>query len=70
MLLYIILGAIVLITFVVLGVLFYTLSNEGKEKESDKVVPLTNFNQHKNDFPSALPESHTFKVAQDDSEVM
>jgi len=70
MLLYIILGAIVLITFVVLGVLFYTLSNEGKDKEDDKVVPLTNFNQHKNDLPSASHESQTFKASHDDSEVI
>ena len=70
MLLYIILGAIVSITFVVLGILFYTLSNEGKDKEEDKAVPLTNFNQHKNDLPSTSPKSQTFKAPQDDSEVI
>jgi len=70
MLLYIILGAIVLITFVVLGVLFYTLSNEGKSKEDVKAVPVADFNQLKKEVSSGVIEPQMPKVPQNDSDII
>ena len=50
MVLFIILGAVVLIAFVVLGVLFYMLSKEGQKKEEEKAVPVTDLEQLKKEI--------------------
>jgi chromosome segregation ATPase len=51
MVLFIILGAVVLIAIVVLGVLFFMLGNEGKKKEAS-AVPVTDLNQLKKELSS------------------
>jgi chromosome segregation ATPase len=66
MVLFIVLGVIVLITFVVLGVLFYMLGKEGQKEE--KAVPLKDVNQIKKEFSSALLEPQKPKYAADSSE--
>jgi len=58
MVLYIFLGVVVIITFVVLGILFNTLSKEGQQKEDEKVVPLTDFSQLKDEVSLNLPVEH------------
>jgi chromosome segregation ATPase len=66
MVLFIILGVIVLITFVVLGFLFYMLSKEGK-KEEEKAVPVTDLDQLKKELSSgpALLKPQTNKTEDD-----
>ena len=61
MVLFIILGAVVLIAIVVLAVLFFMLNKEGK-KEEEQAVPLTDLNQLKKELSSGLLEPKVSKV--------
>ncbi len=61
MLLLIILGVVVLLTFAVIGSLFFFLSRE-KTKLDDGAVPLTDLNQIKKEFSSGLLEPQTPKM--------
>ena len=55
MILFIILGAVVLIAIAVIGVLFFMLSKEG-QKADEKAVPLTGVDELKKEFSSVLPQ--------------
>jgi len=55
MVLFIVLGIVVLITFFVMGFLFLMLDKEG-QKTDEKAVPLTDLSQLKRDFSSSLLE--------------
>ena len=70
MVFFIILGAVVLITFIVLGILFYTLSKEGQKKDEDKAVPLTDLNQLKKELSSGLLEPQNPQVPKEESEII
>ena len=54
MVLFIILGAVVLIAFAVLGFLFFMLSKEGQKKRMKKLFPLTDLEQLKRELSSGL----------------
>ena len=69
MLLMIILGVVVLVTFVVLGVLFFMLSKEGQHKDDEKVVPLTDLSQLKKEFSSLL-EPQSSKISKIETEII
>jgi len=70
MVLFIILGVVVLITFSVLGVLFYMLNKEGQKKEEEKAVPVTDMEQLKKDLSTQLFEPSDGKVVEKDSEII
>ena len=54
MILFIVLALVVLITFAILGGLFYMLSKEGSDKNEDKAVPLTDLNQFKKELSETV----------------
>lgn len=70
MVLFIILGVIVFITFVVLGVLFYMLSKEGEKNDNDKAVPVTDLDQLRNEISSHLFEQSDSRVVEKGSETI
>ena len=69
MVLFIILGVVVLITFVVLGVLFFMLGKEGQKKKK-KGVPVTDLNQLKKELSSGLFERINPRSSEEDSEII
>lgn len=69
MVLFIILGAVVLITLTVLGFLFYMLEREGQNKDEAKAVPLTDLSQLKQEYPSRMLEPEKSKMASIDLKV-
>ena len=68
MVLFIILGIVVFITFLVLGFLFYMLSKEGQINE--EAVPITDFNQLKKALSVHLFEQNISKVFKNKSEII
>jgi chromosome segregation ATPase len=70
MILFIILGVVVLITFVVLGVLFFMLSKEGQNKKEEKAVPVVDLNQLKKELSSGLLTPQNPKVAVDELKII
>ena len=69
MVLYIILGVVVLITFVVLGVLFSTLSKE-EQKEEKNTVSITDLGQLKKELSSHVFEQDDSKVIEKGTEII
>jgi chromosome segregation ATPase len=61
MILFIILGVVVLITFIVLGVLFFMLNKEGQKREHEKAVPVTDLEELKRELSSKLFEQDEVK---------
>ena len=70
MILFIVLGIIVLMTFGVLGALFFMLAKEGQSKEEEKVVPLTDLAQIKKELSDQLFEPNENKVVEKDNEII
>jgi len=71
MILFIILGVVVFITFIVLGVLFFMLSREAQKKEEEKkAVPLTDLNQLKKDLSMGLLEPQKPKAPRLEAEII
>jgi len=66
MVLFIILGVVVLLTFVVLGVLFFMLNKEGQKKQEAKAVPVTDLEQLKKELSSTLFEPNEVKIIGED----
>jgi chromosome segregation ATPase len=69
MMLFIILGVVVLVTFVVLGALFFMLGKEGEKKDAT-AVPVTDLDQLKKEFSSEIHEGQTPKVSTDNFEII
>ena len=70
MILYIVLGVVVLLAFIVLGVLFYTLNKEGQSKKEEKFVPATNSDQLNNKSSSGPLEPINVGLKEDDPEII
>jgi chromosome segregation ATPase len=70
MILFIILGAVVLLTFAVLGVLFFMLNKEGQKRENEKVVPITDLEQLKKELSSKLFEQDDIKITEEAPEIV
>jgi len=69
MVLFIILGVVVLMTFGVLGVLFFMLGKEGQRKEEERAVPVTDMAQLKKELSNQLFEPNE-KVVEQGSEII
>ena len=67
MVLFIILGAVVLTTFIVLGVLSFLLT---QEEQKEKAVRVTDFSQLKEKLSSQVFEQDHVKVIEKDSEII
>ena len=65
--LFIVLGVVVLITFVVLGVLSVSLT---KEEKKEKTISLKDFNQLKEKLSSQVFEENSAQVIEKDSEII
>ncbi|MBF0571912.1 MAG: hypothetical protein HQL12_08605 [Candidatus Omnitrophica bacterium] len=69
MVLFIVLGVVVVISFVILGVLFFLLRKEA-QKEQSKAVPVTDLAQLKKELSSQLFEINENKVLDNGTEVI
>jgi len=68
MVLFIILGVVVLMTFIVLGVLFFMLSKEGQKTE--EAVPVTDLTQLKKELSNQLFEQNDLRTVEKGNEVI
>ena len=69
MVLFIILGVIVVITFAVLGVLFFMLGKEGQKKE-EQAVPVTDLEELKKELSPGLLDPSILKIKLDESQLI
>ena len=71
MILFIILGVVVFLTFGVLGVLFFMLNKEGNKKDKEKVVPVTDLEELKRELSnSKLFEQEDIKADSPSPEII
>lgn len=70
MILFIILGAVVSLTFVVLGVLFFMLNKEGHKRENENAVPVTDLEELKRELSTKLFEQNDAQPVDKNPEII